>query len=170
MPNYLVASGDKDGETGSPTPLTGATTMRAYEAPSLGISYWAYATIDTSAIGTDTINDATIYWYQHSYTRSRGTAYSRLIYISGTQIFNSTATPSNGWGSHALTAGELVLINKVGETNCVFRVTDPGGANNRLWTLRAYEYSPTQTFAPYLAITHTATSGKKQRSFVTIIF
>ena len=165
MPNYPVTTSARDGVTGT-HPDTTATLLRAEENNSSGVHNLVFADIDTSAIGTDTITAATLYWYHDSYTKTKAATFSRNVLVGGVNIFNSSATPAAaGWHSEALTGGELVNINKTGDTAIEFSVDDPGSTYFRLWTIRAWDYDSGAS-ACYLAITHAAAGGPTKMTIV----
>lgn len=161
MPNYAVSASAKDGTNGSGANTNGTSLVASYNyttgdptgAPSDG-----FALIDTSAIGTDTITAATLYWYHTGYTKTKTNAYSRRIRVGGTAILDTSATPAAaGWHSEALTSGELSLINKTGETGIGFEMNDPGTGFNA-WTIQSWDYGD-HSRACYLAVTHAAAGG-----------
>lgn len=127
--------------------------------------HWAAnALIDTSAIGTDTISAATLYWYHVGYTTN--TTYSRIIKVGVDTILNSTATPAAaGWHSEALTSGELAQINKTGSTLVEFDVGTPGKNKYRTWEIRTWDYSG-NAHGAYIAVTHAPAGGPTKFSIL----
>ncbi len=169
MPNYPVTASNKDGYTGSVGSFDTTTTLIAECVNSLGdpITANAWANIDTSAIGTDTISAATLYWYHVSYTKSKSATYHRRVRVGGSAILDNSDTPAAaGWHSEALTSGELSLINKTGDTAIGFEVDDPGSSYDRVWSIQAWDYTPTGTRACYLAVTHAAAGGPTKFSIL----
>lgn len=164
MATYPVATGDKDGTAGDAANTDGVGLVAMYvhslgdPAPNSG----GYAYIDTSAIGSDVISAATLYWYHQSYTKTKSLAYSRTIYVGASLVLNSSATPSAGWNSEALSGAELAEINTSGETLVQFGVADPG-TGDRVWTVRAWDYDGSGTYACYLEVTHAPATGGPTR-------
>lgn len=163
MTDYTVTDGNDDFYTAQPSgdvPAYYYTTTLLYAAkintvtPSL--THLAYINIDTSGIpDTDTITAATINFYAHSYTASKGVTKTYNVWFGGSVIYSGTFV-SAGWVSHALTAGELANINKTGTSNFMISVDDPGVAKARTLTIRAYEYGG---YTAYLSVTHAAASS-----------
>lgn len=171
MPNYPVTASAKD-ETISDygASSTTSTVMTANFLNSLGSparTSYGRALLDTSAIGTDTITAATLYWYHEAYTKTKAATFDRRIIVGGTEILHSAATPAAaGWHSEALLSGELALINKTGETEVLFEVGDPGGSYDRSWTVRSWDNGGAGAYACYLAVTHAAAGGPTKFSIL----
>jgi len=167
VPNYAVGASNKDGYTGTDGSSDSATTMLAKFVNSIGPNNsYAWANIDTSAIGTDTISAATFYWYHVGYSKTKAASYHRRIRVGGTAILDSSATPAAaGWHNQALTSGQLSLINKTGETAILFEVNDPGDPYDRVWTIQTWDYTG-HGRACYLAVTHAAAGGPTKFSIL----
>lgn len=171
MADYPVTASAKD-ETVSDYGIdsTTATTMQANFINSLGSparTSYGKALLDTSAIGTDTISAATLYWYHESYTKTKAATFHRRIKVGGTAVLDSSATPAAaGWHSEALTSGELALINKTGETEVLFDVADPGGSYDRSWAVRSWDNGGAGAYACYLAVTHAPAGGPTKFSIL----
>ena len=163
MPNYPVTASAKDETIGDGANTNGTTLVAKFLNALGGLESYGKALIDTSAIGTDVISAATLYWYHVSYTKTKAATFHRRIKIgglSGLSLLDSTATPpAAGWHSEVLTPSEIALINQTGETEIRFIVDDPGSTYDRLWTLQSWDYVPTGTRACYLAVTHAPASG-----------
>lgn len=166
MPNYPVTASAKDETVGAGATTTGVDMTVSYSTTLGGTSSTGVANLDTSAIGTDTITAATLYWYHSAYTKSKLGTYNRLITVGGHGVLNSTATPpAAGWHSVALDATAQGYINKTGDTQVIF---DVGNANpyDRQWTIRAWDYGGAGAYACYLAVTHAAAGGPTKFSIL----
>ena len=165
----VVIGSDDGSDVSTSTDYIRAYYLDGFPTPTEEIGF---AKITTSGVtGLGTITGATLFWWNHSYTKSRSATYNREILIwngsSYSSIYTSTATPSTlTWDSHALTSGELAYINNYNSnTQTLFRfeVGDPGGGYNREWLTRAYEYGTDGTYNPYLEIYYTAATAPTQR-------
>lgn len=169
MPNYAVAASGKDETLGYGANTNDTTLSIGYTyllGDPIGSPSTGQALIDTSAIGTDTITAATLYWYHTGYTKTKTNAFSRQISVGASQILNSSATPGGeGWHNEVLTSGEFASINKTGETTVSFGMTDPGTGFNS-WTIQAWDYVPTGSRACYLAVTHAPAGGPTRFSIL----
>ena len=165
MANYAVAASANDGYVGT-TNDTAGNELRAEYSVVSGEVTAGFADIDTSAIGTDTISAATLWFYHVGYTLTTpALGRRRIIRVGGTTILDTTVSAGTaGWKSEALTAGELALINKTGTTRVLFDVDDPG-AGGRLWRLQAWDYSD-HSRACYLAVTHAPAGGPTKFSIL----
>jgi len=163
MATYPVASGDKDGTfgDGSNTDGVGLVAKYVYSLGDPPPNSGGYAYIDTSAIGTDTISAATLYWYHSAYSKSKAAAFSRIIQVGTEVVLNSSATPSVGWASQVLNSTAIAQINKTGETLISFGVDDPN-PYDRTWSVRAWDYD-SGTSACYLDVTHAPAAGGPTR-------
>ena len=165
MANYAVAASADDGYTGTINDTSGTTIVAAWTyGPDTQLT--GFANINTSAIGTDTISAATLWFWHVGYTlTSPAPSRQRRIKVGGTTILDTTvAAGAAGWKSEVLTAGELALINKTGVTNVVFEVDDPG-SGGRSWQLQSWDYSD-HSRAPYLAVTHAPAGGPTKFSIL----
>lgn len=165
MPNYAVAASADDGYTGTTNNTSGDSIVASWTyGPDTHLT--GFANINTSAIGTDTISAATLWFYHTGYTLTApATTRHRRIKVGGTAILDTTvAAGAAGWKSEVLTAGELALINKTGITAILFEVDDPG-AGGRQWSLQSWDYSD-HSRACYLAVTHAAAGGPTKFSIL----
>ena len=170
-----VANGADDGNDQG----TGTDYITAYYSDEIvDVEYIGFAKFTTDGVDVGDITGATLYWWNHSYTKDKSATYNREISIwngsSYTTIYTSTATPNTlTWESHALTSSEWANINNYNsntQTLIHFEVGNPGGGFSRTWNVRAFEYgTPDGDYAPYLEIYYTAATapvGRKQRFFV----
>ena len=132
----------------------------------------AYGDIDLSPIpDTDIITAATLYYYVHSYTSSRGT--SKIYTIGSTDyggnIVINKAYTSTGWNSQVLTAAQYGSLTKTGLSQFYFSVPDPGTSKSRYMQLRAYEYSPTDIYDMYLDVTHGPASTRNRIMIISLM-
>jgi hypothetical protein len=165
MPNYPVTASADDGYTGTINDTAGTAISAAWTyGPDTHLT--GFANIDTSAIGTDTISAATLWFWHVGYTlTSPAPTRQRRIKVGGTTILDTTvAAGAAGWKSEVLTAGEFALINKTGVTNVLFEVDDPA-AGGRNWQVQAWDYGD-HSRAPYLAVTHAAAGGPTKFSIL----
>lgn len=173
MPSYTgrVTIGINDWNTDSST----ETRLEIAQTPAASISTIGGARLDTNISG-GTVTGATIYWYDHSYVKSKNTTYQGTVLIRPddlgfTEVYSFTSW-STGWKSHALTSGELSEINTTGNTELRFSVDEPSFLESRNWNVRAYEYTPTGTYSAYIVIDYSL-SGlpeiKSRRSRIFII-
>ncbi len=152
---------------------TGDITMDAREIWDIGASSQGRATLDTSAIGSDTITAATLHWYTHvdstKFPKANTWAHAIRI-IGGSTIYeNTTAKESAGWSSHALTGGELAEINTSGDTEFEFAVGAVGSSTySRLWFLRTWDHTPNGDYSVYLEVTHAAAGGPTKMTVVSV--
>lgn len=162
MPLYDIAINSDDWYITDGVPVNGTTTLlqTINNVISPSIIQISIGLIDTTGIPAgDVITAATIHWYHDSYSSSRGvtkTFYIRMqkADLSGFITIFSGTYVSSGWKSHALTAAELLEINKGGQTQLRFQVQDPGGVLLRASEIRAREYGTDGTYDMYLDITH----------------
>ena len=158
MPNYPVTASADDGYTGTASDTAGGEIVADWDY-TLSSHRMGFADIDTSAIGTDSIIAATLWFWHVRYTlTSPATTQHRRITVGGTTILDVTGVAgASGWKSEVLTEGELALINKTGMTHVTFEVDDPG-VGGRIWRLQAWDYGD-HSRAPYLAVTHAPAGG-----------
>jgi hypothetical protein len=168
MANYPVTASNKDGTAGDSHDDTSALLSATQNNDPISPAYnYAWAELDTSAIGTDVISAATLYWYHSSYTKTKAATYGRVITVGASTILNTAATPAAaGWHSEVLTSGELASINKTGDTTVHFQVGNPGSTYFRTWQLRAWDYDGAGGFACYLEITHAPAGGPTRMTIV----
>lgn len=166
MPNYPVTASAKDETVGSGANTNGAALVVSFLNSAGGLNSYGRALIDTSAIGTDVISAATVYWYHDSYSKTKAAAFHRRVQVNGTAVLESSATPAAaGWHNEVLTSGELALINKTGETEIHFEVDDPGSTYDRTWSVAAWDYGD-HSRACYLVVTHAAAGGPTKFSIL----
>jgi len=167
--HVAIGSDDSDNING-----TNGTILHAYYENNFAgnIEGIIGVNLDTGSVLNSTINSATLYWYHENYERNTGkgaatTVYGDIQIFNGStydEIYSFTSTLALGWKSHDLIGTELDSINSgVGGNKTNFRFTvgdptnnptiDPSGYRN--WSVRAYEYTPVQTFSPYLVIDYT---------------
>jgi len=165
VPNYAVGASADDQTLGDGANTNGTLLVVTYNYGTTVFSH-ADATIDTSAIGTDTISAATFYWYHHAYTKTKTNSFHRLITLESTGIFNSSATPgAAGWHSVALDATGIAAINKTGNTMITFSMNDPTSGFNT-WSIRSWDYDGAGGYACYLAVTHAPGGGPTKFSIL----
>ena len=153
--------------------VTGTTTIRAEYNNGTSIVAYAEAEITTSAIpDADTIDSATLHWYNSSYAKTKAASVEGRIQISPDSgstyyvIYSLATAPSAGWTSHALTTGELAHINKTGKTYFKWIVDDPGSTYYRTWLVGAKEGST----SAYLEVTYSpAPTGKRKAARFILI-
>lgn len=158
MANYPVVASADDGYTGTTNDTPGDSILASWTyGPDTHLT--GFADLDTSAIGSDAISAATLWFYHLGYTlTSPASTRHRRIKIAGTTVLDTTvAAGAAGWKSLVLTSGQLALINKTGLTQVTFEVDDPA-AGGRLWTLQAWDYGD-HSRACYLAVTHAPAGG-----------
>ena len=171
MTDYHCTVSADDGQGGTGAHTSGTLNEAEYNRfIDPAASSFAYAHIDTSAIGTDVISAATLHYYCNNNTKFPKTlAHNNYIQISTTTIFSTASKVPSGWNSHALTSGGLSLINKSGDTFIYWRV---GGGlligETRNWWIRAWDYTPTGDFSAYLAITHAPAGGPTKMTIVGV--
>ena len=170
MSNYAVSASADDETVGHGASTTGVDLIAKVLNSAGGLISNGRALIDTSAIGTDVISAATLYWYHVVYTKTKAATFHRRINIDdilvGLSILDSAATPAAaGWHSEVLTPGEIALINKTGYTELFFLVDDPGGAYDRYWEVQSWDYGD-HSRACYLAATHAAAGGPTKFSIL----
>lgn len=156
-----VSQGSYDYDDSSSTD----TTITAQQNPAILIDQDAAFRLDTSVAGT--ITAATVHWYDHSFSKvGKTTTYQGQIDILGTEIysFNSSTAPTTGWKSHALTSGEISLLAN-GLSTFNVTVDNPGGANSRSWSIRAYEYAG--SYEAYIVLDYDLpVTERRQRIFI----
>lgn len=144
------------------------TTIQAVQYPPASLNRSAYFVLDTSITGT--ITGATVHWYDSAFSIIGPVLYQGSMDIGGTVIysFSSTKAPSTGWKSHALSSGELSLLNSAGDTTFRLTVPNPGGSNLVSWAIRAYEYStPGGVYSAYIVIDYDLpVAERRQRIFI----
>jgi hypothetical protein len=165
MPNYPVAASEFDEQLGTGANTTG-TEIVASINNLIGANSYGYIRLDTSAIGTDTITSATLHWYHVGYTKSKTVGFSRRITVGASVVLDSALTPpAAGWHSEVLDPGELGDINPAGDTLVQFSVLDPGGLENRSWTIQTWDYTD-HSRACYLEVAHAAAGGPTKFSVI----
>jgi hypothetical protein len=171
MAEYHCTASNDDGQAGNDA-NSNATTMIAEWSLLLSpnVISSGYANIDTSAIGTDEITAATLYWYTEADIKyPKAETFDKYIKIGSTVVWSSTSIQSAGWASHALTAGELALINKSGDTAVTFHQVEPTQFQGfRRWTLRTWDYTPNGDYSVYLVITHAAAGGPTKMTILGV--
>lgn len=145
------------------------TTIDIQEQPDFTFSSQARIFLDTSGIGSDTITAATLHWYNDSASSKSPKAATydhRIKFQGGATIYQNTAQEAAGWQSHALTAGELASINTSGDTVFDLFMPAPSAGQSRMWTIRAWDHTPTGDYSVYLEVTHAATGGPTKVSTI----
>jgi len=161
LDQYVNASAD-DWTEGNPASTTGNTLTVRYLSNTATVSA-GYCLIDTSSIPDDaTITGATFYWYDHAYLQPKGAGVNSSVAIwdnsSSYILLHNFTEFTAGQKSHALESGELVNVNKTGDTKFRFSTAERSG-KDRTWDIRAYDGYSGSNEQPRLVVNYTEASA-----------
>jgi hypothetical protein len=156
--NFYVSASADDGQSGN-NANTNATLMIAEEnnvvQPAQSSSAWMKIT--PSGLTGEIVTGVQVYWYQHSYSKSKTVTAQFGLRCNGTTIYSydSSTAPSDGWNSYTLTSGQIsTLFNKAALNTFTWYVSDPGSPLYRGLTIRTWDYDGSHTYRGYIVVTH----------------